>query len=433
MNLLKAMPPRPRRMLMPTIPGSILLVLLSGGAAAQEPLEVSQYVERVLEASLEARVVRAEAALGRAEAVGVGLWPNPSLQWQREKATSGRSDGQSQDVVLASIPLVLSGRLSLEAEAAQRGAEAAEARLARARAELRYEATRTFAEVLATQRRRAILEESLAELRRLTDAIAVRERAGEAAGYDRLRIEVEAASVQDALRGAHVDERQARANALRLLGPEAKVLPELQGTLAPEQALPDGGALLAELESKRADVRALSLEARGAESARRAADRGWVPEPTVNAGAQLLDVGLPGAGGGYVVGVSLPLPIFKRRQGERARAEAHRELAEARKASLLHTARSRLTVALDTVVARRERLARHGQDVLARTEELRRIAATAYRGGSAELLVLVDAERAAREAQLKSVELALDAVESETDLLLLAGAYDGAMPGSPSR
>ena len=261
----------------------------------------------------------------------------------------------------------------------------------------------------------------------------MRERAGEASGYERLRIEVEAASVEDALRGAQVDERQAQANALRLLGPEVKALPALQGTLAPERVLPDGAALLAELESKRADVRALALEARGAEAARRAAARGWIPEPTVTAGAQFLDVGQPGAGAGYVVGLALPLPFFQRRQGEAARAEAQRELAEARRATLLHAARSRLTVALDAVVARRERLARHRQDVLARAEELRRIASTAYRGGSADLLVLVDAERAAREAQLKAVELALDAVEAETDLLLLAGAYDGAMPGSPSR
>lgn len=433
MNPFEAMHPRARRLPIPTIPGSILLVLLAGGAAAQAPLEESRYVERVLEASLEARVARAEAALGRAEAVGVGLWPNPALEWQREKATSGRREGESQDVLLASIPLVLSGRLSLEAEAAQRASDAAEARLARARAELRHEGTRAFAAVLGTQRRRAILEESLAALERLSDAIAVRERAGEAAGYDRLRIEVEAASVQDALRGALLEEKQARAEALRLLGPGAESLPPFQGTLGPERALPDGAALLAELEARRADLRALALEARGAEAARRAAARGWIPEPTVNAGAQLLDVGLPGAGAGYVVGLSLPLPLFQRRQGEAARAVARGELAEARRATLLHAARSLFTVALDTVLARRERQLRHQQDVLARAEELRRIAATAYQGGSADLLVLVDAERTAREAHLKTVELALASIEAETDLLLLAGAYDGALPGSPSR
>lgn len=433
MNPVKAMPPLTRRMSMPTIASSILLVLLAGGASAQVPLDETQYVQRVLEASLEARVARAEAALGKAEAAGAGLWPNPSLEWQRQKNTSGSRAGESQDTLVASIPLVLSGRLSLEAESAERGAEAAEARLARAQGELRREAARAFAEVLAAQQHRAILEESLSVLQELGKAIAVRERAGEAAGYERLRIELESAAVQDALRGAQLNERQAQARALSLLGPDAKQLPPLQGSLAPERELPDGEALLAGLEARRSDVRALALEAQSAEVARKAAARSWIPEPTVNAGAQLLDVGQQGAGAGYVVGLSFPLPLFQRRQGEAARAEARRELAETRRSALLHSARARLAAALDAVAARRERLTQHRQDVLTRAEELRRIATTAYRGGSSDLLVLVDAERASREARLKAVELALSAAEAETDLLLLVGAYDGAAPGSATR
>lgn len=413
-----------------TILGSIASLMLAGSAAAQATLDEEQYVDRVLAASLEARVSDAEAALGRAEAVGVGLWPNPALEWQREQATSGRRAGESRDVLLASLPLVLSGRLGLEAEAAARGAEAAEARRARARAELRYRATRTFTEALAGQERRAVLERSLGALRDLAEALVVRERAGAAAGYDRLRIEVEAAAVDDGLRGARVHERQVQAEALRLLGPEVKRLPPLQGTLPPERALPDAATLLARLEATRGDVRALDLEAQAAEAAERAAARSWIPEPTLRAGAQLLEVGQEGAGAGYVVGVAVPLPLFERHQGEVARAVERRALAEARRAALVHEARARLAAALEAVAGRRERLARYRADVLVRTEELRRIAAAGYRGGSSDILVLVDAERAAREAQLNAIELALEVIEAETDALLLAGAYDSASPGS---
>jgi cobalt-zinc-cadmium efflux system outer membrane protein len=406
---------------------------VAGTAVAQSALDESQYVERVLAGSLEARVAELEAALGRAEAVGAGSWPNPALEWERQKTASGAREGESQDVLMASIPLVLSGRLGLEVEAADRNARAAEARHEWARAGLRHEATRAFATVLAARERRSILEQSLAELRRLAEAIATRERAGEAAGYERLRIELEVATVQDALRGAVLDEQQAEAQALRLLGPGVTVLPPFEGSLQVERPLPDGASLLAELGERRGDLRALALETRGAEAARRAAGRGWIPEPSLRAGAQFLDVGLPGAGVGYVVGVGLPLPLFDRRQGEAARAEARRGLAEARRAALLHEARTRLAVVLQAVSGRRERLARHRADVLGRAQELRQIAATAYRGGGAELLVLVDAERAAREARLTTVELTVSLVEAETDLLLLAGAHDGAKPRSATR
>jgi Outer membrane efflux protein len=157
-------------------------VLLAGSALAQPALDESQYVERVLTASLEARVAELEAALGRAEAVGVGLWPNPALEWERQKTSSGTREGESQDVLMASIPLVLSGRLGLEAEAAERSAQSAEARHEWARAGLRHEATRAFTAVLAARERRSILEESLAALRSLAEAIAVREKAGATSG-----------------------------------------------------------------------------------------------------------------------------------------------------------------------------------------------------------------------------------------------------------
>lgn len=408
-------------------------MLVAGSALAQPALDEAQYVERVLTASLEARVAELEAALGRTEAVGVGLWPNPALEWERQKTNSGTREGESQDVLVASIPLVLSGRLGLEAEAAERSAQSAEARHAWARAGLRHEATRAFSAVLAARERRSILEESLATLRGLAEVIAVREKAGEAAGYERLRIELEVETVRDALRGALLEEQQATAGALWLLGPGVASLPPLQGALGVERPLPDGATLLAGLGERRSDLRALTLEASSAEAARRAAGRSSIPDPIVSAGAQFLDVGLPGAGAGYVVGVALPLPLFERRQGESARAEARRVLSEARHAALLHAARTRLPVLLEAVSGRRERLVRHRTDVLSRAEELRRIAATAYRGGSAELLVLVDAERAAREARLTAIELGVSLVEAETDLLLLAGAYDGTAPRSPRR
>lgn len=416
--------------------GSIAIALLLAGAAlAEAPLTERGYVERVLTAGLEARVVVAEAALARAESVGAGRLPNPSLGWERERASSGARAGETQDIFSVSVPLVLSGRLGLEREAAQRSAGAGEARAAQARAQLTREATRTFATLLAASQRLRILEASHAELRTLAQAIAARERAGDAAGYDRLRIELETAATQSLVEAAHEAERQAQAGALRLLGPEVRALPPVQGELPAERSLPDVAALQARLAEARADLRALSLEAKGAQAAARASGRRWLPEPTVTAGAQLLDAGQEGAGYGYVVGLSVPLPLFERGQRERASAEARARLADARHEALLHSARLGLETAAREAQARRQRLTRHRAEVLARAEELRRIAGAAYRGGASDLLVLVDAERAAREARLAAVDLGVAVVDAETELLLLAGAYDAsaAEPRSTNR
>ncbi|MGQ0508308.1 MAG: TolC family protein [Myxococcaceae bacterium] len=406
------------------------MLLLCPQVWAQDVLTESEYVERVLEASLEAKVLEAEAALARAESVGAGVWPNPSVEWERQPNPTEDQVVGAQHVFVASIPLVLSGRLGLEADSATRGAEAGEARWTRARAELRREATLAFASVLAAAERRALLQRSLSTLQGLTRVIEAREKAGEAAGYDRTRITLERAVVEDELRAATLEERRAKRTALRLLGPGVVELPRLSGELAPKRAMPDTAVLLRELAS-RSDLKALKLDEESAELAKRAAARSWIPELSVTAGALLLEAAQPSARTGYVVGLGIPLPLFDRGQGPRARAEARQKLAVARYERLLRVARVELAATVDELAARRERLERHTSDVLARAEELRTITAAGYRGGSADLLALVDAERVAREAGLTAVHLTFEVNTSEAELLLIAGAYDAAGHRSP--
>ncbi|HEY0709812.1 MAG TPA: TolC family protein [Polyangia bacterium] len=399
------------------------------GAPSPSPsMDVGRYVEAVLSASLSARVADAEMAVARADGAGVGAWANPTLGWQREAAGAGASSGPAvtQDIFALSWTLALSGRLGLERQAARMGADAATATRLRVREELRYEARRRFHSVLAASERRGVFESSVAALRALEANIAARERAGDASGYDRLRMSVEVGAVEGLARGAAIEERTAKAMALGLLGPDVKVLPPFIGSLAgslaevtPER--PDPATLRA-LEERRPDLRALTLEAQAAEVAERAAARSWIPDPTIVAGAQVLDAGRPEEKRGYVVGLELPFPIFQRRQGEQARAAARRTLSEAKRAALTREIGGRVDALVEEVAARQARLAAHRSQVLLPAEELRRIAHSAYRGGASDLLVLVDAERAAREARLTAVLFAEELAEAVSQLSLLTGA-----------
>jgi cobalt-zinc-cadmium efflux system outer membrane protein len=67
-------------------------------------------------------------------------------------------------------------------------------------------------------------------------------------------------------------------------------------------------------------------------------------------------------------------------------------------------------------------VAAHQRDVVQRAERLVGLAAKAWRAGGAELLTLIDAQRAAREAHLAALALAVEARRAETDLLFLTGA-----------
>lgn len=400
--------------------------LASGTAHAQTAaMTEKQFVDEVLRAGLTSKIAELEAGVGRAESVGAGAWANPSVNWQREGVgAGGGAPGNTQDILSLSLPIVLSGRLGLEREAALAGAEAAAFRRSRAKAELRHEAVNRFYDVVAAVQRRDAASISFRAMRLLADVIAAREKAGDASGYDRQRIALEAAMVNDEVSEAIARERTAKTSALGLLPEGHGFLPDFVGDLSRPPPAVNLQLLVRRSTERRGDLRALRAEIVAAESAGRAAARSVIPEAAVSGGVQLLDAGKPGARVGYVVGVELPLPLFQRRQGEQARAVARRDLIQARHAALEREVRLHVVTAHEESIALRTRLETYRREVLGRAVELRRIAAAAYRGGASDLLVLVDAERGARQAQLGAVDLARAVIRADSDVVLLSGVHD---------
>lgn len=397
-------------------------------AAGPVPIALEDYVERVLADGLQARAAAAEVEVAAAELEATGIWPNPSAELSRQANATGVRAGESQDQLVLSLPLALSGRLALLRDAASKDVEAARARLAFARGSLRHEATAAFLEAIAAGRRVEVEKRALTLLEPVVTAITAQEKAGEAAGYDRVRIELEKKRLEDQLAAALADETRAIGRVRALLGPDASVeiaLAEhdLSRALPTKEALVDG-------VSTRGDVRALAAEAEAARLQGDAAWRALIPEPTLLGGGYLLDLGRPELGFGYAVGVEVPIPLFDNGQGGRARAKARGALAEAQQRALVHVARARLSAALTEQIARAERARRHDAEVVLRANELLEITSAAYRGGGTALLTLVDAERAQREASAASIDLHLSARLAENDALLLAGVYDDARAAS---
>src|SRR5688500_13447685 len=95
-----------------------IIGLVSAMASSSAPvMTVDEYVTRVVTESPDARLLEIDVLRARRELGGAGAWPNPSLQWQREAGLD--ADEPRQDVVSLTLPLVLSGRLGLEEDAAE--------------------------------------------------------------------------------------------------------------------------------------------------------------------------------------------------------------------------------------------------------------------------------------------------------------------------
>ncbi len=416
----------PMRWLSPVRRACVWLATIVGSftvASAQPvPLTREAFVAQVLRTGLAARALDAQVAVAGAAREAAGQWLNPTLAWERSAAVTGRRADESQDEFALRVPLVLSGRLGLEREAAAASAESAGLHGDWAREALGRDARLAFDAVLAARARAAVLEEAAAAVEALGQVVAAREKAGESAGYERLRMELEAALVADLHTAAVLERTRAESAAGAMLGSPDGVLPALAGDDWAEtpQTLPSGPPIAERCGREGA----LQSGSGRRDRPRGRPRRRGVPDPVVTAGAQLLDAADSGRGAAYVVGVEVPLPFFD--SGEPA-AEVERARARAAEAARLETVRQAermQALARDTLDAKRARLATHRTTVLARAERLRELALGAWKAGGADTLTLLDAQRAARDARLAALDLALDARNAETDLVYTLGHSD---------
>jgi cobalt-zinc-cadmium efflux system outer membrane protein len=392
---------------------ALLLALL-----AQEWTE-SKILEAFDSQSAYSREWRARVAAAEADSVARTRYANPSVSVVREGA--GRTEFYQ-----AEQPLLVNGRRTLLRQA---GGEAVQATESEGRAGLwqfRTAVRLSFYRVLALERRERILAAGLTEIGEVIRVLTIREQEGEGSRFDRIRAERERADLRSELAIARSVTEQNRAVLTAFL-PAGTAVDTLTGTLA--AALP--AASLAEIGqralSSRLDLRALRQRREQFRLEQRGAERLKYPDPVISAGLKRADATVSGPLGivdrnanGLVAGISVPLPVFNKGQGETARASAEGELAEARAAILERQVLAAIEGAWRSLSTRVAALAQYERE-LTPGQELVRIATVAYQEGEIGILQLLDAYRTQRAALLRLLELQALTKESRIELDRAAG------------
>jgi outer membrane protein, heavy metal efflux system len=273
--------------------------------------------------------------------------------------------------------------------------------------------------VMAAQER----GESLARWRaRLEQALGVTAKlveAGEAAGYDRRRLEREVQAARLRAEASEADAARSReilAGWMELPAGELRI----NASLVPA-GVPPLETLAAGVDA-RPDVAALEAQAGAFDSERRAAERAWIPDLTVGAGQKRVEES-GRSDSGLLLSFSVPLPLFDRGRAAAAQARSNADAARAERELRLAHARRQLRGTWQQARALREAAERAAGDGIAGSRELSRIAETAYRGGEASLLELLDAYRAELEAETSALDLALRARMARIELDTLSGTH----------
>ncbi|MCL2635168.1 MAG: TolC family protein [Betaproteobacteria bacterium] len=399
--------------------GLALLALLAAAtpAPAQTPpanIDLATVLTMAREVSPRMALERQNLAIAHAEQRTAGAWPNPTVSYNyshQPGELTNFSSTKAQEVSIE-LPLLIAGQRGARMAAADRGVEAAQARLAASGNDLAADAGVAFVALLLAQEKRAIRTTGADELARLRDVVAGRQIAGMASQYDLLRVDVELASWRAQTAEAEVDLAEAQAQLATLLGFPAWQ-PHGTGELRP-----------LEIDAGQPDVleNPAFLAARREEEAAQAnvevARRERFPGVSLNVGRFWTSSPY---GATSAVGLSVEIPIFDTRGG--ALDKAHAEALSANLRRRLTEAEVQADVYRHSVQVKQRAatLDRFRAQMMPNLPALKQMAEDAYRLGKSSITELLDATRARHEAHIDQLTLIANLMEAQLRLQAARG------------
>lgn len=257
-----------------------------------------------------------------------GLLPNPTLSWEQE----GTESANRTTTVGISQPLELGGKRGARVALAERGQDAAALAVQVRRNELRGAVIAGFYGALRAQERERLAQQSVALAQRGVTAAEGRVRAGKAAPLEANRAQVQLAEVRLEQERARRERADAYQNLAALMGLPAADFSAVRSAVADRlPRLPGSDELLRRLGDS-AEMRLARTRIDEGEAALALARTQRIPDLDVSLGSQeAIEDGRSDRIA--VIGLSVPLPLFDRNQGnilaEARRADQARDLRNA--------------------------------------------------------------------------------------------------------
>jgi len=338
-------------------------------------------------------------------------WPNPVLSYQREETATGAGTTEQYGWVAQTIDMA--GRRSTRGRAAEHRVRAAAADGEDLRVERCAAIRQRFYATLLEQRRVTAMEQWVLQGERVVEIVTKRRTAGDASGYDEMRIAREQATARARLATERASLARNREQLLGLIG-TSRDGDTLWGELLPSEPLPAVDALLGRVD-ERPDVRALDESVEAARLEGSAAARWWLPDVTVGAGVKSVEDERDRFSGPFL-SASIPLPVLDQDQGARFEAEGRERVARGQKALVVETARADLRGLWHEASTLHATAIEFRRSALGGSEVLMASAERAYEAGEMDLLVLLDAHRSALDAELQALELEMSARRARIEL-----------------
>jgi outer membrane protein, heavy metal efflux system len=343
--------------------------------------------------TLQAKALETQAL--RANEVTAGLPPNPTASYSAEQL-GGRSILPQHTVTLGQT-IETGGKRRYRVESAQAATNVSKLEGVDLQRRVTFEVRKSFNDILVAQAILALAEENLRSLGEVERLQRFRVERGDIAELDLLRLQVQRFTFERDAADARQAGETARIALRAIVGPEVVAENvEVVGTL-------DYRDIPLDLEDLRQRAVAARPDLRAAEAARAKA-RADVNLARANAWWDFtpqLEYQRIDGNNTLGAGVSIPLRVFDRNQGEIARTQAEVGRLAALREAALAQALAEVDTAYATIRLQRDRVVVLRDTYLPKAERARQTVEFAYRRGGVSLLDFLDAQRTYRETALE--------------------------------
>ena len=386
----------------------------SAAAAAAEPLSLAKAIELALEGNPEVAAAKRQWEATEGQVLQGRSRPNPELAYSLEDT---RSKTRTQSWQL-NLPVELGGKRAARTKAAEKTREQAQAQLAELQATVRANVAAAYFDVLTAQERLVLARDSAALAKSSTDTVSKRVAAGKVSPVEESKARVAEAGVRVELAQAASEQRNALSRLFALLGRIDAPYTVLEGKA---ENLPSVPSLV--------DLQPLIASSPGVVLARIEVDRRKaltdleqskrVPDVTVSFGMQRSNETQRNV---LLFGVSVPLPVFDRNQGNLLEAlkledKARDELQAA--TVRLHSEVAQARERLSTITAEVQSLQ---QEVLPGAKSAYDAATIGFENGKFNFLEVLDAQRTYFTAKSQYLKALGEAHRAAADIDRLLGA-----------
>jgi outer membrane protein, heavy metal efflux system len=402
---------------------TVSVALFVSAATAQVPSEitnikVSQLIEMAKQSSLPIEVAKQDVVVSTAGTITAKAYPNPELEVIPGRASSKTGNGGSSTVFGVAQPIELPGFRQAKQDLANSRVALAQSNQKVVESLVIDQVRRRAVETVRAQEERAAVTEDLQIAQQILERVRVRTRTGEAPRFDLLRAEAEVAVIEKNFESAQRRVAQTKIELQQAIGRSlppnfnVEVDPELNYVLA-ESDYQLLRLTVAELNPELAAARKeVDKNAFSTELERRSI----LPQFSVRVQHEREpDITL------NRIGVQMNVPLFNRREGPIAEANAQTKRSQTFAQARLFEIESSFDAAWVAYVSAQREVKAYESGILERSRGVLSIAEAAYRLGERGILEYLDAQRQFRLVRNDLVTARYNLLTTRTQLERLAG------------